>query len=115
MLLQDQLQKVLQNAPKHYALWGAFFKRYAWLKVATKKYNCNPVLIGPGLDSYYNDQSRNEKYMILIAEEMTGDLRYEKKLFFECLQPYSSFNSTTYEIKFNCGITLNAMDILRGP
>ena len=43
---------------------------------------------------------------MLIAKDIKGDLRFEKDLFFQCLQPYK-YKEGDKEVVFQLGIVLD--------
>lgn len=100
----------------HATVWAHVFRSPKWLEQAITKFNTHPLLIGSCLDSYYNPTiSRpHGPYMMLIAKDMKGDLRFEKKLFFQCLQPYK-YKEGDKEVVFKSGIVLDIQDVLLCP
>jgi hypothetical protein len=98
----------------HHLLWHSIFKDEIWLQLAVEKHNVNPVLIGPNLHPVYNKTDKQGGvYMVLLADDMHGDLCYEREAFFASLQQHK-FNKAKEEILFDCGITLNVSQVLRG-
>jgi hypothetical protein len=98
----------------HYLLWHSIFKDEVWLQLAAKEHNVNPVLIGPNLHPLHNKTNKQGGvYLVLLAGDVHGDLRYEREAFFASLQEHK-FNEAKDEILFDCGITLNVSQVLRG-
>ncbi|KAJ9634202.1 hypothetical protein H2201_009029 [Coniosporium apollinis] len=108
-----------ENQIEHARLWRAIFRDDRWLDKATNEHKVEPVIISRNLHDYYSSlRSKTQKakrfYMFLGARDMHGDLRFERELFFECLQP-GSYNKATKEFEFESGIILNVEDVIWSP
>jgi hypothetical protein len=98
----------------HQLLWQTIFKNEIWLQLAVETHNVNPVLVSPSLHPVYNrTNKRGGVYMVLLANDIHGELCCETKAFFASLQRHE-FNEVKQEISFDCGITLNVSQVLTG-
>ncbi|KAF2103244.1 hypothetical protein NA57DRAFT_52770 [Rhizodiscina lignyota] len=110
-----------ENQICHELLWRAIFKNDNWLELAVSLHDVNPVLVGSDLKKYYNYSKSptvkkhgyadlktlyNGMYMVLLAIDFNGDLRYDAVKLFQDLQEHT-YNSETFEVSLTCGITLN--------
>lgn len=94
-------------------LWKQIFKDTSWLKYAVTFDQCSPVLIGYQLRAYRPKPS-TRLYLALIANDHSGDLKYESKRFFAALQGKWEYDHNKYEVHFASGITLNVYDVING-
>lgn len=92
---------------KHSRVWNVIFQNEDWINKATTEFGVNPILIGPNLHAYYNNNSQKYKpaYMVHVTEDRSGDLHFQRELFFKSLNPHT-FNKHTGEVEFKSGITL---------
>ena len=101
---------------KHSRVWNMIFQNEDWITKATTEFGVNPILIGPNLHAYYNNDSQKYKpaYMVLETGDRSGDLRFHKELFLKSLKPHT-FRKETGEVEFKSGITLNVISALDDP
>lgn len=95
-------------------LWNQIFKDDSWLEFALTFDRCSPVLIGHNLSAYRPKSSSNRLYLALIANDHSGDLRYESERFFAALQDNWEYDQNKHEVSFPSGITLNVYDVING-
>lgn len=52
------------------------FQNEDWMTKATTEFGVNPILIGPNLNAYYNNNSQKYKpvYMVLVTDNRSEDL-----------------------------------------
>jgi len=75
--------KIRTKQEKHSRVWNMIFQNEDWMTKATTEFGVNPILIGPNLDAYYNNNSQEYKpaYMVLVTGDRSEDLRFQRKLF----------------------------------
>ncbi|KAL2801719.1 hypothetical protein BJX63DRAFT_441951 [Aspergillus granulosus] len=95
-------------------LWERIFQNTSWLEFALTFNQCSPVVIGHNLSAYRPGKSSNRLYLALIANDHSGDLKYESQRFFATLQDGWTYNTDKYEVYFPFGITLNIYDVING-
>lgn len=104
----------------HSRVWDTIFRDQTWALKA-REAGLNPTLIGSNLIAYYKYQrAPNTSYMCLWSGP---DSRWMRRaflcspenfeLFLKCLKPHY-FDQSTWEVNFDCGITLNVSDIRNG-
>ena len=105
-----------KSQAKHVRVWSAIFRDPAWVTKA-REWGLMPTLIGSNLRVCYNHQrASSTAYMALYTWAHTRRGNTFKadpenfELFLKCLMPHS-FDSSTHEIKFKCGITLNVSEV----
>ena len=105
-----------KSQAKHVRVWSVIFRDPAWV-IKAREWELMPTLIGSNLSVYYNHQrTSSTTYMALYTWAHTRSGNTFKadpenfELFLKCLMPHS-FDSSTHEIKFKCGITLNASEV----
>jgi hypothetical protein len=92
-----------RQAKAHGQVWAAIFKDQKWLNMATKDFGVRPVLLGKDLNRrYYGHGRRGSEYLVLVAEDKTGDLRGREKEFFASLHEHTR-ESGSNEIYFQAG------------
>lgn len=98
---------------KHSRVWNMIFQNEDWITKVTTDFDVNPVLIGPNLHVYYNNDSQKYKpaYMVLKTGNRSEDLHYHKELFLKSLKPHT-FRKETGEVEFKSDITLNVISAL---
>jgi hypothetical protein len=86
-----------------------------WLQLAVEENKVNPTLLGPDLYKYYGKSRKGNvpAYMVLLADDHQGDLRYEQTKFFGSLQKHE-YDKSTHQVKFDCGIVLNVQQVITG-
>ncbi|KAF2181295.1 hypothetical protein K469DRAFT_692165 [Zopfia rhizophila CBS 207.26] len=110
--MQLTYSNLSSNQMAHDFLWKAIFKDESWLQLANI-FHINPVLLGPDLQDYCNG-TKKTAYMVLLVDDRSGDLRYDKDEIFDSLQEKHKYNKATKEVIFDCGITLNVTQIVMG-
>jgi len=98
---------------KQYQLWDLIFRDQTWISKATVQYGVNPVLVGWGLHKYCNTkniQVAKPAYLILVGGDQSGDLRFEKEIFFKSLRSHI-FRKESSEVVFNSGLVLNVANV----
>jgi len=75
--------KIRTKQEKHSRVWNMIFQNEDWMTKATTEFDVNPILIGPNLNAYYNNNSQEYKpaYMVLVTGDRSEDLRFQRKLF----------------------------------
>lgn len=109
--------KLERKQENHLSVWNVIFQDQAWLDKAVE-HGLNPTLIGTGLTVYYNyRRAASAIYICLCAgpstDSMTAPFTYPEanfKLLLNCLRSHS-YDPSTEEIKFKCGIILNVSEI----
>jgi len=96
---------------KHEALWRTIFKNETWLQLAVERFGVNPVLISPDLDTCTDYEKVQSTYMILLADDIHGDIQYTSRLFFDSLQDHT-YNNEHKEVVLASGITVNLQQLL---
>ncbi len=107
------LNKIRSRQKKcHGRAWATIFKDQKWLDMA-KEFGARPVLLGKDLDQYYSGHRRSgSNYLVLAAEDRSGDLRYHEEDFFASLHQ-DRRKCGSYEIYFpSSDVVLNVYDIL---
>ncbi|KUL81739.1 hypothetical protein ZTR_09829 [Talaromyces verruculosus] len=99
-------------------LWRCMFKDDSWLRHA-KKFDtagghCTPLLIGNNLSGFRPGGSNKGLYFILLAGDYSGDLRYDKEIFFASLHDDYQYNDKKLELKFKSGLTVNVSEVISG-
>jgi hypothetical protein len=93
---------------KHKRAWNLIFEKRDWLKRASELGAC-PTLIGTDLPALLDPDKAREKahlYLLLADFDQIGDLRFDIKLFFDCLrQPYK-LDQERWEVRFGQSVTL---------
>ena len=93
----------------HQYAFDRIFKDYEWPTMASQQHQASLFLIGEGLMEYYLG-SRDDTYLMVFADDMTGDLRMTKARFLASLQPHTQVGD--YEIRFErTRLTLNVHSI----
>ena len=75
------------------------------------------MLVGWGLHDYCttkNIQVAKPAYLILVGGDQSGDLRFEREIFFESLRPHT-FYKESGEVVFNSGLVLNVANVYSDP
>ncbi|KAL2831940.1 hypothetical protein BJY01DRAFT_254076 [Aspergillus pseudoustus] len=88
------------------------FKDTSWLDLALTFDRCSPVLIGHNMIAYPPRKSSSRLYLALIAQDNSGDLKYESEKFFAALQDKLEYDQTKHGVHFSSGITLNVYDVI---
>jgi hypothetical protein len=103
------------NIKAHESLWQSMFKDETWLQLAHNEYGVNSGLLGSKVYKYYGATEKEyyDAFMVLLAGDLDGDLRWEQAKFFKSLQKHT-YNETTHEITFDCGIVLNVKQVITG-
>ena len=108
--------KLRSQQEKHSKVWHAIFRDTTWITKATTEYGLNPLLIGCDLYDCYADDfpQAQSTYLVLVAGDRTGDLRFEKDMFLESLKPHK-FHKEALEVEFETGMTLNIANVYEDP
>ena len=95
-------------------LWNSIFKDFKWINTLFNDFRINPILIGRDLHHYHNIKgikATSPSYLVLIAGDRSGDLRFKKQRFLKSLLQHR-FNDKTFELTFKkTGLTLNIANI----
>jgi hypothetical protein len=78
---------------EHAGLWSTIFKNETWLYLVMTKFRLNPVLVGV-----------KPAYMVLVARDYSGNLRYERNLFLSSLQEYTPIGAL---MNYNSDVALS--------
>ena len=75
------------------------------------------MLVGWGLHNYCNTkniQVAKPAYLILVGGDQSGDLRFEKEVFFKSMRSHM-FRKESSEVVFSSGLVLNAVNDCSDP
>ena len=109
-LSRDERRRGFPSDKCHQHLFDLILKDYSWAKHEYSEYGANLFLIGNIDPLYYVTSNKAQTYLMLFADDMSGDLRFDKQKFLESLQPHTQINSR--ELRFTSGLTLNVHSIL---
>ena len=95
----------------HDRLFDLIFNEYGWAKDAIESYKAHLFLIGKDLDKlYYGSSSNDEVYLMIFADDISGDLRYSKNSFLTSLKHHR--HVSPHELYFPTSrLTLNVYNI----
>lgn len=105
------VENILSTGP---IIWQRIFRDTTWIDFAMETYQCSLVLIGCSLSSYRPRKSSTSLYLALVADDHSGELRYQSSTFFDALQHGWKYSQDKHEVYLPSGITLNVYDIVNG-
>ncbi|KAG9250686.1 uncharacterized protein F5Z01DRAFT_665757 [Emericellopsis atlantica] len=100
------------------AIWGMIFETEDWIKLVYDYDNPNqgsPVvcLLGGDLNKLYSAERGNGAYLMLLVNDWSGDIPYEKETFFASLKKHTYDKQREEIILHESGLRLQISDAVR--